>query len=262
MPASGFDWVQALGWLGQGLFFSRGLVQWLQSERAGKSVSTPTFWWLSLLGTLLLTFSSAYQDQPILVASFAINLGIYGRNLLLCSARLRHVQVHPLLAACLALAMALALWSAGPPRPHEAEQVSALWQALGTLGLVLWSSRFLYQWWASERRGASHFDATFWWLSLAGNVPMLAYALRLGEPLYIASFALGPLTQSRNLVLIYRAARRQREAGLDPASPRPAESLAEIELAPQPGTGPRSALPEPGARAGEALPAEGGSRGA
>lgn len=260
MPASGFDWVQALGWLGQALFFSRGLVQWLQSERAGKSVSTPTFWWLSLLGTLLLTFSSAYQNKPILVASFAINLGIYGRNLLLCSTRFRHVDVHPLLAAGLAAAMALGLWSAGPPRPPEADSVGVLWQAVGTLGLVLWSSRFLYQWWASERRGASHFDATFWWLSLAGNVPMLAYALRLGEPLYIASFALGPLTQSRNLVLLHRAARRQREAGL--ASTAANESLAEVELAPQPGTGPRSAQPEPGARAGEALPAEGGSRGA
>ncbi len=237
MPASGVHWVEALGWLGQALFFSRGLVQWLQSERAGRSISTPTFWWLSMLGTLLLTFSSAYQNEPILLASFAINLGIYARNLLLCSTRFKHLEIQPLLAAGLAAAMAYGLWAAGPPKPKDAESVGALWQAIGTLGLVLWSSRFVYQWWASERRGVSHFDAPFWWLSLAGNLPLLAYALKLGKPLYIASFLLGPLTQTRNLVLLARARRREREAQL--AAPAPAEApLPEVELAPH-----RSAAP-------------------
>ncbi|HPF15211.1 MAG TPA: lipid-A-disaccharide synthase N-terminal domain-containing protein, partial [Planctomycetota bacterium] len=37
----------ALGWLGNVGFFSRFFVQWLASERAGRSVAPQAFWWLS-----------------------------------------------------------------------------------------------------------------------------------------------------------------------------------------------------------------------
>ena len=61
--------------------------------------------------------------------------------------------------------------------------------------------RFLIQWVASERRGSSHFPPAFWIVSLVGNLALLAYALRLGDPVYIAGFLPGPLVQVRNLVL-------------------------------------------------------------
>jgi lipid-A-disaccharide synthase-like uncharacterized protein len=226
MPTPTEELVKLAGWLGQGLFFSRGLVQWLQSERAKKSVSTPIYWWFSLLGTLLVTLYSAYKQEPILLLSFAVNLGIYARNLLFCSRRFGHIRVNPLVSSGLTVAMALGIWLLGDMTPKDAEQSSPLWVAIGSFGLLLWSSRFLYQWWASERLGHSHFPAPFWYLSLAGNLPMLAYALHLGDPLFIASFALGPLTQIRNLILLHRAQRESKSQS--PAEPPP------YELTPQP----------------------------
>ena len=57
------------------------------------------------------------------------------------------------------------------------------------------------QWYASERAGESHFPRSFWYLSLAGNVLLLAYACHLADPVYIAGYVLGPLVQVRNLML-------------------------------------------------------------
>ncbi len=40
----------ALGFVGQAMFFSRFLVQWIASERAQRSYVPSAFWWLSLAG--------------------------------------------------------------------------------------------------------------------------------------------------------------------------------------------------------------------
>ena len=78
------------------------------------------------------------------------------------------------------------------------------WLACVLLGQGIWSSRFVVQWWSSERSGHSHFPVLFWWISLAGNGLLLAYAVHLRDPVYLAGFALGPLVQVRNLVLSAR----------------------------------------------------------
>jgi lipid-A-disaccharide synthase-like uncharacterized protein len=53
----------------------------------------------------------------------------------------------------------------------------------------------------SERAGRSHFPPAFWWLSLAGNGFLLAYALHLRDPVFVLGYLPGPLIQARNLVL-------------------------------------------------------------
>ena len=63
-----------LGLLGQAAFFSRFLVQWVASERAGRSTVPPAFWWLSLLGAaLLLAYAihrRALTDTPELYGEY------------------------------------------------------------------------------------------------------------------------------------------------------------------------------------------------
>ena len=73
------------------------------------------------------------------------------------------------------------------------------------LGQSLFGSRFVVQWYASERSGDAHFPASFWWLSLSGNLLLLAYVVELGDPVFIAGFLPGPLVQARNLWLLRRA---------------------------------------------------------
>ena len=42
-----------IGFLGQGLFFSRWVVQWIASERKAESQIPVAFWYMSLVGSLI-----------------------------------------------------------------------------------------------------------------------------------------------------------------------------------------------------------------
>lgn len=75
-------WV-VFGFVGQGLFFSRFLVQWIASERAGKSTIPQAFWWFSLIGGLLtLVYAAGNHDLPIMLGQF-VGIFVYLRNLML-----------------------------------------------------------------------------------------------------------------------------------------------------------------------------------
>jgi lipid-A-disaccharide synthase-like uncharacterized protein len=85
----------------------------------------------------------------------------------------------------------------------------AIWVAIGFLGQSLFTSRFLVQWIASERRGESIIPLAFWWLSLAGGLTLLSYAIWRQDPVFIVGQATGLVVYIRNLVLI---GRKRREA--------------------------------------------------
>lgn len=72
-----------IGFLGQTIFFSRWLVQWIYSEKYGKSTIPISFWWLSFFGGLI-TFFYAFNIKsfPFMFAQF-IGLIVYIRNLYL-----------------------------------------------------------------------------------------------------------------------------------------------------------------------------------
>ena len=76
------------------------------------------------------------------------------------------------------------------------------WLALGFIGQALFSGRFLVQWIASERKGASVIPGAFWWLSLAGGLVLLAYAIHRRDPVFILGQSGGLLVYGRNLVLL------------------------------------------------------------
>ena len=75
-------WV-VIGFVGQGLFTARFLVQWLASERAGRSVIPVQFWVLSLLGTWLVLAYAIYRADPVFILAYAFNTVVYVRNLML-----------------------------------------------------------------------------------------------------------------------------------------------------------------------------------
>lgn len=73
----------AVGFLGQACFFSRFLVQWLASERAGRSVIPMSFWYLSLFGGATLFVYAVYIGDPVFIAGQSTGTFIYLRNLYL-----------------------------------------------------------------------------------------------------------------------------------------------------------------------------------
>src|ERR1043165_5883685 len=78
---SQLDWWVALGFVAQALFATRFLVQWIASERAGRSVIPVTFWVFSIGGGALLLIYALYRRDPVFIAGQGLGLFIYLRNL-------------------------------------------------------------------------------------------------------------------------------------------------------------------------------------
>jgi lipid-A-disaccharide synthase-like uncharacterized protein len=80
------------------------------------------------------------------------------------------------------------------------------WLALGLAGQAAFFSRFLLQWIASERAGRSHVPVSFWWLSIAGSLALLAYGVHRAEPIFVLGYVANSVVYVRNLMLIRREA--------------------------------------------------------
>lgn len=77
-------WV-GIGFLGQGIFFMRWVVQWLASERSAESRVPVAFWYLSLIGGLITLAYAIYRKDPVFIAGQSVGAFVYLRNLMLLS---------------------------------------------------------------------------------------------------------------------------------------------------------------------------------
>lgn len=75
-------WI-AIGFLGQGIFFMRWVVQWLASERSAESRVPIGFWYLSMVGGLITLAYAIYRKDPVFIAGQSIGTFVYLRNLML-----------------------------------------------------------------------------------------------------------------------------------------------------------------------------------
>jgi lipid-A-disaccharide synthase-like uncharacterized protein len=73
----------AIGFLGQALFSMRFVVQWLSSERHGRSHIPLAFWYFSVAGGATLLSYAIYIQEPVFIVGQGAGLLIYFRNLYL-----------------------------------------------------------------------------------------------------------------------------------------------------------------------------------
>lgn len=70
-----------LGFVGQAMFSMRFIVQWIASEKAGKSVVPLLFWIFSIAGSSILLWYAIYRQDPVFILGQSAGLLIYFRNL-------------------------------------------------------------------------------------------------------------------------------------------------------------------------------------
>lgn len=75
----------AIGFLGQGLFFGRWVIQWIASEKKAESQVPIAFWYMSLIGGLITLAYAIYREDPVFIAGQGIGAFVYIRNLMLIS---------------------------------------------------------------------------------------------------------------------------------------------------------------------------------
>ena len=78
------------------------------------------------------------------------------------------------------------------------------WTLFGLAGNAMFTSRFVVQWYASEKLKQSIIPPNFWRLSLVGGLIQLVYALHLGAVPVILGALLPPVIAARNMILIAR----------------------------------------------------------
>ena len=72
-----------IGFIGQGLFASRFIFQWIYSEKKGESTIPIIFWYLSIFGGIGLLTYAIFRSDPVIIVGQLFGILIYIRNLIL-----------------------------------------------------------------------------------------------------------------------------------------------------------------------------------
>lgn len=69
--------------VGEAIFGGRFVLQWIVSEYKKKSHVPVAFWYMSIIGSMILAVYAIHIGTPVLIAAFTLQIGIYARNLVL-----------------------------------------------------------------------------------------------------------------------------------------------------------------------------------
>jgi lipid-A-disaccharide synthase-like uncharacterized protein len=210
-----------LGFLASLAFSARGLSQWLYSEAKGTSSVTHLFWRLSLVGNVLLLIHSLIQSQVHVALVQTANGLISWRNLNLLGPHDRRIRFRNVVTTLIVALIATLIvssrisvlftgsvdWIRVPTLPWtepQQQHASPTLHFLGTVGMLLFASRFWIQWWCAEMASSSVLPATFWWISLIGAALSLFYFGAITDPVNLVGPLFGMIPYIANLRLIYR----------------------------------------------------------
>lgn len=77
------DYWVVFGFFAQFIFFLRFVVQWLASEKAKRSIIPLSFWYLSIVGSILILIYAIQRQDPVFIVAQFLALIIYIRNIML-----------------------------------------------------------------------------------------------------------------------------------------------------------------------------------
>lgn len=207
--------VTLVGFAAQLFFFGRTLLQWALAEKFRKLISPAIYWVLSLLGSYLMCLYGWLRDDFAIVLGQFVSYYVYIWNLRAkgilgkLPAAARWVLI---LTPVVAIAVVARHFEAFVGRFLAGDV--PLWLVLfGSAGQILFTLRFVYQFIVSRRHHISLLPTTFWRISLAGSLTIVAYGLLRADPVLIVGQAVGIVAYSRN---IYIGVRRER---LEKANP-------------------------------------------
>jgi lipid-A-disaccharide synthase-like uncharacterized protein len=89
----------------------------------------------------------------------------------------------------------------------------SVWKVVGWVGNLVFSSRFLVQWYATEKRKQVVVPQAFWWLSLVGALTLLCYSVHQQDSVFIFAYAFSWFPYMRNLMIHRRNKAAQAACG-------------------------------------------------
>lgn len=193
-----------IGFTAQILFTARLLVQWILSERVKRILNPEIFWKISLTASFLLFLYGWLRDDFAIMLGQSITYFIYIRNMQLQSTWKR---LHGFLRFFLLIFPALIVLYAynnnqmDVARLFRNEDIPLAMLVWGSMGQVIFTFRFVYQWIYSENRKESSLPMGFWIMSLTGSLMILSYAVYRKDPVLFLGQSFGFIIYSRNIIL-------------------------------------------------------------
>lgn len=200
-------WVYALGFLSQGLFAARLIIQWLLSEKEGRIVSPAIYWHLTLVATYLFILYGILQNDVVIIFGMALSYIISVRNLQLDGAW--NTMPFLLRATAIVLPLVTVLYLFLPQagfQPSYSDGFSGhVWMLTGAMGQILLNVRFVYQWYYAERLKISILPVGFWYMTAIGSILVVVYAFYRFDPVLLFAQGLGLIASMRNIQLHFKA---------------------------------------------------------
>ena len=200
--------IYVIGFLAQVFFSARILLQWILSERAKRVISPTIFWQLSILGSYLLFLYGWMRHDFAIILGQLISYFIYIWN----PDKKQHWRQLPLVLRVIFLATPLvAIGYVLKDIPAFVDKFFfndkiPLWLLIyGSLGQIIFTLRFIYQWIYSKRKDESLLPVGFWIISLVGSLIIVSYAIYRLDPVLILGQSTGILAYSRNIYLCRKA---------------------------------------------------------
>ena len=197
----------SIGFLSQILFSARLLVQWINSEKAGRVLSPLLFWQLSILASFLMMVYGILRNDPAIIFGQAITYGVYIRNLHF-QGFWRKIPRLIRISAVLFPLLAIVWLTAGHNYNFRTiltnEDIPPLLMAWGIASQFIFTFRFIFQWMYTEKKKESILPIGFWLISFAGSIMVLSYAIIRKDPVLFIGQVFGFVVYSRNILLWLR----------------------------------------------------------
>jgi lipid-A-disaccharide synthase-like uncharacterized protein len=199
--------IYTVGLVAQLLFSARLLIQWVKSEKAGKVLSPNSFWITSSIASLMLMLYGVLRNDVVIIGGQVLSYYIYLRNLYFKQLWQKIpgpgkwlILTFPLLALVAGNHYYFPnLYTFTYLKTHS--PISGTLLAWGGAGQVVFTLRFVYQWYYAERRQKSLIPLGFWLISLVGSLMIVSYAVFRLDPVLFIGQLFGLAAYSRNLVL-------------------------------------------------------------
>lgn len=207
-----------LGLVAQGLFSARFLIQLIRSEKAGKVINPVVFWQLSLIASFLLMVYGTFRHDLAIVIGQLIGYLVYIRNLQLLGVWALFPKILKLffwVLPPLFFAYLFVFWNKDMNILWDNPEIDLFLLTWGSLGQVIFTARFVVQWYASEQRQESYFPRSFWYISIAGALIITAYSILRRDAVLFIGQAFGLIVYSRNLWIALKKISGKRQFILD-----------------------------------------------
>lgn len=197
------SYITIVGFIGQGLFFSRFLFQLILSEKSKKIITPSIFWKLSLLASLVFFIYGYLREDFAIMLGQSIVYFIYIRNLQLQGEWKKLPKFFQVLLFVFPVLIGGYAFNNG--MNHDVffsnENIPSWLLILGIVAQLVFIFRFIYQWISSEKHKKSHLPLGFWVISLMGSSLILTYSIFREDLVLFLAHSIGMLVYARNIFL-------------------------------------------------------------